>query len=328
MLQRPRRLRKNKSIRKMVQENQLSVHDFLVPLFIVEGKNIKEEIASMPGYYRLSLDTISQELKELDTLKLHSILLFTKVEENLKDNTGSEALNPDGLMQRSIQQIKNDYPHFQVFTDIALDPFSEYGHDGIVNRGVIENDATIEVLAQMALSHAQAGADFVAPSDMMDGRVKAIRKALDQHGFQEVGIMSYTAKYASGFYGPFRDALDSAPVDITNIPKDKKTYQMDFHNSKEAVREAKLDEKEGADIIMVKPGLPYLDVVKTLSDTTTLPIAVYQVSGEYAMIKATAQMGWLDEKEIIYESLIAFKRAGAQIIATYFAKEITQWLNA
>ncbi len=324
MKHRPRRLRKNTIIRSMVQENSLAVSDLLVPLFIVEGENIKEEIPSMPGYFRFSLDRLTEELETLLSLQLHSLLLFTKVEDSEKDNTGKAALKDDALMQRSIRFIKSQYPIFQIFTDVALDPFSIYGHDGIVENGTISNDSTVEILAKMSVSHAQAGADFVAPSDMMDGRVSAIRKALDQAGFQEVGIMAYTAKFASAFYGPFREALDSAPVNQIEIPKDKKTYQMDFHNSQEAHREMLLDTEEGADILMVKPGMPYLDIVKELSESSILPIAVYQVSGEYAMIKAAAQNGWLDEKEVIYESLIAFKRAGAYIITTYFAKEIAQ----
>ncbi len=326
MIERPRRLRKNQEIRNLVRENQLNISDFLVPLFIVEGSNKKEEITSMPNYFRFSLDRLREELDELSELGLHAVLLFTKVADELKDNKGTEALNANGLMQKSIEFIKLHYPHFQVFTDVALDPFSKFGHDGIVENGKIENDQTVGVLAEMALSHAQAGADFVAPSDMMDGRVLAIRNKLDAHGFSEVGILSYTAKYASSFYGPFRDALESAPVDAVDIPKDKKTYQMDFHNKKEALKEMLLDEQEGADILMVKPGLAYLDIVKEISEATLLPVAVYQVSGEYAMIKAAAAKGWLDEQEMVYESLIAFKRAGAKIIATYFAKEAAKML--
>ncbi len=327
MLNRPRRLRKNANIRNLIQENSLSANDFLVPLFVVEGSQKKEEIASMPNYFRYSLDTIEEELNALDALGLHSVLLFVKVEESLKDNKGKEALNPEGLMQRTIIFIKNKFPHFQIFTDVALDPYSEFGHDGIIQNNEILNDKTIEILAQMAISHAQSGADFVAPSDMMDGRVHALRKALDHAGFQNVGIMSYTAKYASGFYGPFREALDSAPVKNPDIPKDKKTYQMDFHNSKEALREAELDEMEGADLLMVKPGLPYLDIVQSLSNMSKLPIAVYQVSGEYAMIKAAAQQGWIDESQAMYESLIALKRAGATIIASYFAKDAVRYIS-
>ena len=326
MLKRPRRLRMNENIRNLVQENNLSAQDFLVPIFIVEGENIKEEISSMPNYYRFSLDSLEQELEELASLNLFHLLLFTKTETHLKDNEGKEALNPSGLMQRSIREIKKYNADFVLYTDVALDPFSEYGHDGVVEKGKVNNDKTGEVLAKMAVTHAQAGADFVAPSDMMDGRIKKIRENLDANGFQDVGILSYSAKYASSFYGPFRDALDSAPVDSIEIPKDKKTYQMDFHNSKEVITETLLDIEEGADIVMVKPGMAYLDIVKLLSEKVNVPIAVYQVSGEYAMLKAAIEKGWLTE-EVIYESLIAFKRAGATIIASYFAKEVVKSLK-
>jgi len=323
-LRRNRRLRTNNAIRGLVRENHITANDFLVPLFIVEGNDVKEEIASMPNYYRYSLDRLESELKELWNLGLRSVLLFVKVPDNLKDNDGKEALNPNGLMQRSIKFIKNLYPEMLVMTDVALDPYSVYGHDGIVSEGKIVNDDTADFLAQMSLSHAQAGADFVAPSDMMDGRILLIRETLEDHGFTDVGIMSYSAKYASAFYGPFRDALDSAPVDMANIPKDKKTYQMDVANRLEALRETEMDIGEGADIVMVKPGMAYLDIVRDVKNEFDVPVAVYQVSGEYAMIKAAAEKGWLNHDEVMLESIIAFKRAGASIIASYFAKDVVK----
>ncbi|WP_010523134.1 porphobilinogen synthase [Aquimarina agarivorans] len=320
-LQRNRRLRTNKAIRSLVQEHTISVNDFIVPLFVVEGKGIKEEIASMPNYFRYSLDLLSAEVKELWNLGLKSVLVFVKVPDNLKDNKGIEALNPEGLMQRAIKTIKDAVPEMLVMTDVALDPYSSYGHDGIVENGYVVNDPTAEVLAQMSLSHAQAGADFVAPSDMMDGRIETIRMALEEHNFVNTGIMSYSAKYASAFYGPFRDALDSAPGF-----GDKKTYQMDASNRKEAITETLLDIQEGADIVMVKPGLCYLDIVRDLANEIETPIAAYQVSGEYAMLKAAADKGWLDHDTVMIEQLIAFKRAGASIIASYFAKDVAKLL--
>ena len=317
--QRPRRLRANAAIRNMVQEHRLHPHDFIAPLFIVDGNDIKQEIESMPDYFRYSLDRLTEELKELVALDIQSVLLFVKVPDHLKDNEAKEALNADGLMQRSIRFIKELFPQLYVMTDIALDPYSSFGHDGIVEDGEIINDRTLEVLARMSVSHAQAGADMVAPSDMMDGRVGAIRHALDTAGFTHTGIMSYSAKYASSFYGPFRDALDSAPGF-----GDKKTYQMNPANSLEALREVELDIEEGADIVMVKPGLPYLDIVRSVKDTFNTPVSVYHVSGEYAMIKAAARNGWLDEASTMMESLLSFKRAGADLIATYFAKEASK----
>ncbi|MFV0237540.1 MAG: porphobilinogen synthase [Flavobacteriales bacterium] len=313
---RNRRLRRNESIRSLVRENTLTPCDFLVPLFVIEGENIKQEIASMQGYFRMSLDLIRKEVKELWEMGIRSVLVFVKVPDNLKDNKGTEALNSNGLMQRAVREIKEVCSEMIVMTDVALDPYSSYGHDGIVEDGIIVNDATVEVLAQMALSHAQSGADFVAPSDMMDGRILAIREILESESFIDTGIMSYSAKYASSFYGPFRDALDSAPGF-----GDKKTYQMDYYNAEEAVSEALLDIEEGADIVMVKPGMPYLDIVKIIKEFSEVPVSVYQVSGEYAMIKAAAEKGWLNHDETMMESLVAFKRAGADLIATYFAKE-------
>lgn len=326
-LRRNRRLRTNEVIRSLVRETIITPNDFLVPLFIVEGKGIKEEITSMPNYFRFSLDVLENEVKTLWSLGLKSVLLFVKVPDNLKDNKGTEALNPNGLMQQSIKNVKNVCPEMLVMTDVALDPYSIYGHDGIVKNGKIINDDTAEFLAEMSVSHAQAGANFVAPSDMMDGRILTIREALEDEGFTDTGIMSYSAKYASAFYGPFRDALDSAPVDLVNVPKNKKTYQMDFANRHEALRETKMDIEEGADIVMVKPGMAYLDIVRDVKNKFDIPVAVYQVSGEYAMIKAAAEKGWLDHDQIMMETTIAFKRAGADIIASYFAKDIVKLIS-
>ena len=321
-LERSRRLRKSAALRDLVRETQLSSNDFLVPLFVVEGKKKREAIPSMPSYDRLSLDELEKEIKLLWSMGLKAVLLFVKVDDALKDNAGTEALNPNGLMQRAIQTVKAAVPEMVVFTDVALDPYSSFGHDGIVENNIILNDATTQVLAQMALSHAEAGADVVAPSDMMDGRVKCIREALEKHRFVDTCIMSYSAKYASGFYGPFRDALDSAPGF-----GDKKTYQMDFGNRLEALKEVSQDVEEGADIVMVKPGIAYLDILREISNKVHVPVAVYQVSGEYAMLKAAAEKGWLDYESVMMEQLIAFKRAGASIIATYSAKEAVRLLS-
>ncbi len=326
-LKRSRRLRTSESIRRLVRETALSADDLLVPLFVVEGHDIREEIASMPGYYRLSLDNLVKQVKELWKMGLRSVLLFVKVPEELKDNTGKEALNDHGLMQRAVKEVKNACPDMLVMTDVALDPYSSLGHDGIVANGQILNDETSEILAEMSVSHAQAGADFVAPSDMMDGRIKVIREALEDDELINTGIMAYSAKYASAFYGPFRDALDSAPVSKQDVPSDKKTYQMDSSNRLEAIKEAKLDIEEGADIIMVKPGLPYLDIVRDLRNEVNVPIAVYQVSGEYAMLKAAAERGWIDHDQAVLEQLLAIKRAGANIIVSYFAKDLVRILG-
>ena len=328
MLQRPRRLRVNPAMRAMVQETQLQASNFIAPLFAVEGEGIKSEISSMPGYFRYSLDLLKEEVLELESLGVKSLLLFVKVEDDLKDNDGEEALNPDGLMQQAIRMIKETVPNLVLMTDVALDPYSCYGHDGIVENGEIINDESVGFLADMAISHAQAGADIVAPSDMMDGRIGAIRIALDTAGFENVGIMAYSAKYASCFYGPFRDALDSAPVDMDNIPRDKKTYQMNPANAKEALREVQLDLEEGADVVMVKPAMAYLDIIRQTKDISTVPVSAYHVSGEYAMIKAAAEKGWLNEEEAMVECLTAIKRAGADLIATYFVKDIIKYLKA
>lgn len=326
-LRRNRRLRTSESIRSLVRETIISPSDFLVPLFIVEGKGIKEEIESMPNYYRFSLDLIQKEVKDLWAMGLKSVLLFVKVPNALKDNAGTEALNPNGLMQRAIKTVKDAVPEMVVMTDVALDPYSSFGHDGIVGHGEIVNDDTNAILAEMSLSHAQAGADVVAPSDMMDGRIFEMRTLLEDEGFHHTGIMSYSAKYASAFYGPFRDALDSAPVDAKDVPKDKKTYQMDYANRGEAIKETLMDIKEGADIVMVKPGLCYLDIVRDIREAVDVPIAVYQVSGEYAMLKAAAQRGWLDHDAVMMEQVTSIKRAGANIIASYFAKDVVNLLS-
>ncbi len=326
-LRRNRRLRANSAIRALVRENNITPNDFLVPLFVVEGMGVKEEIASMPNYYRFSLDLLYMEVKVLWAMGLKSVLLFVKVPDKLKDNAGTEALNAKGLMQRAVQTVKDACPEMLVMTDVALDPYSSFGHDGIVEDGKILNDETSELLSEMAVSHAEAGADFVAPSDMMDGRIGVIREALEDEGLTDVGIMSYSAKYASAFYGPFRDALDSAPVDVKDVPKDKKTYQMDPANRFEALRETEMDIDEGADIVMVKPGMPYLDIVREVKNEYDVPVAVYQVSGEYAMIKAAAERGWLDHDQSMMESTMAFKRAGADLIASYFAKDIVTLIS-
>ncbi|UZO82000.1 porphobilinogen synthase [Aquimarina sp. ERC-38] len=321
LLRRNRRLRSSEALRSLVREHWITPNDFIVPVFVVEGTQVKDEIASMPGYYRYSLDVLKQEVRELWSMGLKAVLIFAKAEDHLKDNKGTEALNPDGLMQRAVKTIKDTVPDMLVMTDVALDPYSSYGHDGIITNGQVDNDQSVAVLAEMALTHAVAGADFVAPSDMMDGRIKAIRDTLEEANFKDTGIMSYSAKYASSFYGPFRDALDSAPGAGNESPKDKKTYQMDFGNTNEAIEETLVDIEEGADMVMVKPGLCYLDIVKSISEVVTVPIAVYQVSGEYAMVKAAAEKGWLDHDAVLLEQLTAIKRAGASLIASYFAKD-------
>jgi porphobilinogen synthase len=322
LTRRNRILRKTPAIRSLVSETILTPDDFITPLFIEEGENIQSEIASMPDYYRRSVDLTVNEVRELWSMGIKSILLFIKCKEELKDNTGKEAWNKDGLMQRSIKAIKDAVPEIYIMTDVALDPYSSYGHDGIVKDGEILNDKTVEALVKMSISHAEAGADMVAPSDMMDGRIGAIREGLEENNFTKVGIMAYSAKYASCFYGPFRDALDSAPGF-----GDKKTYQMDYANRIEAVKEALMDVEEGADIVMVKPGLPYLDIVREVKNAVDVPVSVYNISGEYAMIKAAAKMGWIDENKAILETLTCIKRAGADLIATYFAKDAVRLIS-
>lgn len=323
-ISRPRRNRKTDAIRRLVRETHLGPGDLIAPLFVKEGTNERVEIKTMPGVYRFSVDELVKECRELYALGIPCVSLFPAIEEKLKDTRASEAYNPNGLYQRAIKEVKNAIPDLMVMTDVALDPYSSDGHDGLVDQktGEILNDVTLEVLAKMSIVQAKSGADIIGPSDMMDGRIGYIRDALDEENLINVTIMSYAAKYASAFYGPFRDALGSAPK-----KGDKKTYQMDYANVREALREAYLDESEGADILMVKPGLPYLDVIKTLRDNTTLPLAAYNVSGEYAMVKAAASMGMLDEEKAMIEMLWAFKRAGSDMILTYFAKDAARVLQ-
>ena len=328
MLHRGRRLRVNESMRSLVRETTLSPNDFMFPMFIAEGENVKIEIPSMPGIFRRSIDLTVQEVKEIFELGIRAVNIYVKADESVKDNTGKEAWNDQGLMQRTIRAIKEACPEMIVMPDVALDPYSMYGHDGIIQNGDVANDATNDALVKMAVSHAKAGADMVAPSDMMDGRVLRLRQGLDEAGFHNVGIMSYSAKYASAFYGPFRDALDSAPreADI-EVPKDKKTYQMDYANRIEAIKEALWDVEEGADMVMVKPGIAYLDIVREVKNAVNVPVTVFHVSGEYAMIKAAAERGWLDHDQIMMEQLMCIKRAGASLISTYFAREAAQFLK-
>lgn len=320
---RPRRNRKSSAMRALVEENKLQVSDLIAPLFVKEGEGSAEPISSMPGQYRYSISQLVEECGRLQDLGIPCVSLFPALGEDKKDTLATESANLDGLFPRAIQAVKEKYPDLLVMTDVAMDPYSSDGHDGLVDgQGKILNDETLPILAKMACVQAQAGSDIIGPSDMMDGRVAFIREALDEAGHSETSIMSYTAKYASGFYGPFREALDSAPKS-----GDKKTYQMNPANGDEAIREALLDEAEGADILMVKPGLPYLDILLRLKQTTTLPLAVYNVSGEYAMIKAAAEKGWLDGEVAMLEMLLAFKRAGASMILTYFAKEAATYLR-
>ncbi len=321
MNKRYRTLRKTEIIREMIAETTISPAQLILPLFVSEGTE-KTEISSMPGIFRYGLENVYGEIENLLTLNLNTVLLFTKVEDSKKDNLCSEALNENGLMARAIFNIKKRFPEITVMTDIALDPFSPDGHDGLVKDGEILNDKTVEILAKMSVLHASKGADFVAPSDMMDGRISAIRVALEKNRFTKTGIMSYSAKYASCFYEPFRSALDSAPGF-----GDKKTYQMDYRNRVEAIKETLLDIEEGADIVMVKPAGYYLDIIREVKNAVNVPVAAYQVSGEYSMIKASAKMGWVNEELAILESLTSIKRAGADIIATYFAKDFSRIIN-
>jgi len=316
MHRRPRRNRKSQAIRNMVEETRLSVKDFIFPMFLIDGINQKIEVSSMPGIFRYSLDLMLQEIEECMQLGIMAFDIFPAYPESKKDKYATESHNPETFYLKAIHKIKNTFPEAVVMTDVAMDPYSSDGHDGLVENGKILNDETLEILAKMSLAQARAGADILGPSDMMDGRVGFIRSMLDDHGFTDVSIMSYTAKYASAFYGPFRDALDSAPK-----MGDKKTYQMDPANYNEALIEAELDTEEGADFLMVKPALAYLDVIRLLKDNSNLPIAAYNVSGEYAMIKASAQRGWLDGERAMLESLLSIKRAGANVILSYFAKE-------
>uniref|UniRef100_A0A7S4MPM8 Delta-aminolevulinic acid dehydratase n=1 Tax=Odontella aurita TaxID=265563 RepID=A0A7S4MPM8_9STRA len=317
---RPRRNRKSAAMRGMVRENIVTPNNFIYPLFIHE-EDFNTPIPSMPGCERHTLSSMLKEVGESYELGVKTFVLFPKVPDELKTNLGVEAYNPNGIVHRAIRMIKEKYPDSVVCTDVALDPYSDQGHDGVVEDGKILNDVTINQLCKQAVSQAKAGADVVAPSDMMDGRVGAIRDALDSEGFTDVSILAYTAKYASAYYGPFRDALDSHPGF-----GDKKTYQQDPSNGREALIEAALDHAEGADMLMVKPGMPYLDVIRRLKDATPLPVAAYHVSGEYAMIKAACEKGWLEEKDVVLETLTCFKRAGADIILTYYAKQAAQWI--
>ncbi len=320
-IHRPRRLRRTESLRLMTQENFLTVNDLIYPVFVMEGENIKQEITSMPDSYRYSLDLLLKDIEEAYNLGIKAIALFPYIEDEKKDNEGKETYNPDGLVQRCIKAIKAKIPGMTVITDVALDPYSTYGHDGIVKDGVILNDETVEALVKMALSHAEAGADIVAPSDMMDGRIGAIRKAFEENGYTDTGILAYSAKYASAYYGPFRDALDSSPQF-----GDKRTYQMGVANSREAIREVDLDIQEGADMVMVKPALAYLDIIQRIRQYTNVPVVAYNVSGEYSMIKAAAEKGWIDEDKIVLETLTSMKRAGTDLILTYFAKKVAKLL--
>ncbi|GGD46140.1 delta-aminolevulinic acid dehydratase [Emticicia aquatilis] len=316
LISRPRRNRKSAAIRDLVQETTLSVNDFIFPMFVMEGSGIKSEIKSMPNIYRFSIDTLLEEIKEVSDLGIKSICLFPNYPEAKKDKYATESHNPDTLYLKALSEIKDKFPHIALMTDVAMDPYSSDGHDGLVENGEILNDETLDILGKMALAQARAGADIIGPSDMMDGRIGYIREMLDDEGFTNVSIMSYSVKYASAFYGPFRDALDSAPKF-----GDKKTYQMNPANVREALIEGQLDVAEGADFLMVKPAFSYLDVIKTMADNFDLPIAAYNVSGEYAMIKAAAQNGWLDGDKAMLEMLLSIKRAGAKIILSYFAKE-------
>lgn len=326
---RPRRLRRTPALQAMVRENHLSAADFIYPLFVHEGAS-NEPISAMPGCQRWSLDGLITEVGRAWELGIRCVVLFPKVADGLKTEDGSECFNEGGLIPRAIRRLKDVHPDMTLMTDVALDPYSCDGHDGLVSdTGVVLNDETVEILCRQAITQAQAGADLIGPSDMMDGRVGAIREALDAEGFEHVGIISYTAKYASAYYGPFREALDSAPRSSGNkpIPTNKATYQMDPANGREALTEALLDEQEGADILMVKPGLAYLDIVQRLRAETELPIAAYNVSGEYSMVKAAAERGWIDERAVVLETLLCFKRAGANLILTYHACDAATWLR-
>ena len=322
---RPRRLRKQEFNRSLVRENTLTANDLIYPLFVIEGENIKEKIDSMPGIERLSIDQLLIEAKEIVDLKIQAIALFPVISSEKKTEDAEESYNSDGLVQRAVRALKRSFPELAVITDVALDPFTSHGQDGLIDsNGYVLNDETVEVLIKQALSHAEAGADIVAPSDMMDGRIGAIRNALEESGFKNTNILSYAAKYASSFYGPFRDAVGSSG----SLGKsDKKTYQMDPGNANEAIREVELDINEGADMVMIKPGLPYLDIVSNVKQTFGVPTFAYHVSGEYAMLKAASQKNWIDEKSTVLETLLCFKRAGADAILTYYAKDAAKWIK-
>ena len=322
---RPRRLRKHSSIRSLVRETSFSVEDLIYPLFIIEGEMRKEEVKSMPGIERLSIDQLMLEAKEIVDLKIPAIALFPVISADKKSEEAQESYNSDGLIQRAVRELKRSFPDLLVITDVALDPFTSHGQDGLIDKdGYVVNDETVEVLIKQAVSHARAGADIVAPSDMMDGRIGAIRQALEENGFIHTNILAYSAKYASSFYGPFRDAVGSSG----SLGKaDKKTYQMDPANSNEALHEVEMDIAEGADMVMIKPGLPYLDIVSAVKQTFAVPTFAYHVSGEYAMLKAASANGWIEEKPVVLETLSCFKRAGADAVLTYYAKEVAQWIS-
>ena len=329
LLHRPRRLRRTPALRAMVRQTSLQATDLIYPLFVHEGAR-NEPIGSMPGCQRWCLDALGDEVGRARELGIRCVVLFPKVADGLKSEDGAECFNEGGLIPRAIRRLKAEHPDMAIMTDVALDPYSSDGHDGIVSpHGVVLNDETVDILCQQALAQARSGADLIGPSDMMDGRVEAIRTTLDDHGFTDVGIISYTAKYSSAYYGPFRDALDSAPRASGDkpIPTTKDTYQMDPANSREALIEADLDEGEGADILMVKPGLAYLDIVTKLREDSTLPVAAYNVSGEYAMVKAAAERGWIEERRVVLETLLCFRRAGADLILTYHAPDAALWLR-
>ncbi len=327
MRARPRRNRSSEAVRSLVRETTLSPENFILPLFVTEGKGVTEKIEAMPGQARLSIDRLVAKTKEAASLGIRAVALFPKIDDRLKDAYAKESVNRDGLLPRAVRELKSACPDTLVITDVAMDPYSSDGHDGFVQNGQIQNDETLPFLAAMAICQAEAGADWIGPSDMMDGRVGYLRRALDDAGFSDRGILAYTAKYASAFYGPFRQALDSAPRKGSGAPLDKKTYQIDPANRREAVREALLDVAEGADVIMVKPALAYLDVIAELRRKVSVPIAAYQVSGEYAMIKAAGEKGWLDADLAMMESLLAIRRAGADMILSYFAIDAARILQ-
>jgi porphobilinogen synthase len=322
---RPRRLRKQKFNRSLVRENALNASDLIYPLFVIEGEDKREAIESMPGIERVSVDQLLVEAKEIIDLKIQAIALFPVISSDKKTEEAGESYNPDGLVQRAVRSLKRNFPELAVITDVALDPFTSHGQDGLIDSdGYVLNDETVDVLIKQSLSHAEAGADIIAPSDMMDGRIGAIRNALEESGYIHTNILSYSAKYASSFYGPFREAVGSSG----NLGKsDKKTYQMDPGNSNEAIREVELDISEGADMVMIKPGLPYLDIVSNVKQTFGVPTFAYHVSGEYAMLKAASQNNWIEEKSTVLETLLCFKRAGADAILTYYAKDAAKWIN-
>jgi porphobilinogen synthase len=317
---RPRRLRRSELLRSFVRETRLSTQGLIYPMFVCPGKNVRNEVGSMPGVAQQSVDRVVEECREVEQLGIPAVILFGLPEK--KDETGSEAVSPDGVVQRAIEAIRKAQLKLLVLTDVCLCEYTSHGHCGVIHEGDVQNDATVEILAAEALSHARAGADIVAPSDMMDGRVGAIRRKLDENGFQDVAIFSYAAKYCSGFYGPFREAADSAPQF-----GDRRGYQMDPANAREALREVALDLEEGADMVMVKPALPYLDVIRQVRDRFDVPVAAYNVSGEYAMVKAAAQNGWIDEQRVVLEIMTSIQRAGASIVLTYHAKDLARWLK-